>query len=1280
MKDLFDGKDINVPGVNVANTNTEIPVNIGFDENFHSFFQNSAPYQAPKILEKPGFIDTAKRAFYGANEFAQISNYVERSAELGNPLDDVVPANYKPTDDLSNFDGLDKKYWGFIMQASGPQDAKRRYYNAIQNQQNEQLVSNGSLLGALSGGLAGSVTSPSVLIPIAGEAKYATFEANVLRNMARAYPGMASQAITHSAIEQTTAIGGNLEDFAVNAYRDAIMGTAFMGAAGGLSHSFTAGKLFQAKGALNLAYEGIDIRPIVKADGSVTGYKATSGLNNVGAAKLDEAQKFLDSTMAQNGLFAVPYIGGWLGKGAAKANPIIRMLNSPFETMRGFIDRVADHGLVTQGIEKGYASPDKFEVLMAQLGGDNKSMFYQLKGLHLQRNGIEGSRGVGNIKKVAKKWTDQGYVSEEDFGKEIRDVLINDSSSPHGAVNEAASLLREKMDDSYRAFRAAYNLPESWLPPKTAEGYLNRVYDIGQMKLRPDEWENVLVEWMKTADAEINSHLQPIEDLKSDLRVADANHANLLRQSNITDEEVKTSARNVEGIRRRIQVMQNELSNRLREDTSLRMHIDDWQALSANEAKQLNELLKPLQDLERQIDAQQKIVSELKTVASRKTQAAKKGKTVKTAKSNLEVVDKNAKSLVNEENKLRELQDQHDIYEEQLQERAMNGEIDPILYERIPNSQRVKFKDPANRLKFRELYTDEFHMKNAAKGYYDTILNQTAEDTISQVLGQMLGHTAENPLAKRTLMIPDQVLYDNNFLMNNLAINVMNYRNTLGRKTFLKTVFGDVTLDGGITPIVERLATEFKVKKSELQSQLAKLKADGAPAKQIQSTEKLLDTLQKQFTDAKKNMNLTYNKMMGRNRGSEAQRTFSNVTRSFAAAIRLGAVPLTMVTDMMAIVYKHGFWPFLRDGLAPMLQNIDGLIKSGNGKAYVENAAHAHLGMNDFLSAYSDRNWAGTAQPYEPMMNPIKNAVEHLAHMSSNLAGTNYIENGLQRMTASVVQSKVMKYMIDYKAGTLTKSNEQKLLIYGLDPKKWADRFIDEWKARGSDGNGFGGYQSRYWEWNDLEAANKMSETILRGTRDTIIRRGMFDAPFFLDDPLWGAILTFKGWTFASLTRYLTPLMQQPDAEKLLGTMMMLGAGALVDPLRRMSRGEDAMANDENMYWAAVTNSGIFSFLTDSLEDINILTGGTLLKNIKNDRYRERTFFGVAGGPLGGIAEDLYRIAGMTASGEYNQTDVNKMARLLPFTQTWYLRGLSNKMVEGLDLPKSRAAAAAENG
>lgn len=1279
------------PKLNMANlyslppTQTQIPIQTPFSDIYHDYFNGMT--QSPVIHpspEKPSFGESVAEGF-AENDLNIMYRYQQSHLGSDNPLDDPVPQGWKASDELEKYQDLDSQYFGYLLSATSPKDSKRKYYEALEMQMKDRRYAEGSMIGHAIGLLGGGIVSPSSWIPIGLEIKAARLSTRLAQDIPKVIPGVAAASATHEAIVQTNDIKGNLEDFAIDTFRDTIIGTAFMGTLIGLGHGYTATKMWNARRVVNEIHNGIELQPVVKEDGSFSHLLATSNDGSVSAAEISFAQDFANSTMAKEGLFGVPVIGGWLGKGAGTFNPIIRMMNSPFQVMRGFIDRAADHGIVTEGNVKGIASPDKFEVKMAALNGDNKKFMWWLKGLHLERNGIDpGKRVRGAFTETKMRWADDaGYVNPEEFMDEIQGVLTNEIPSKHAAVNTAAEAMRFKMDESYKAFREAHNLPPEWLPPKTARGYLSRVYDVEYMKINEDKWTDTLVAYLRDADATINNHMQPIRELREQYKAAEERHQAYIRTPKLTSEEIKASADNVLGIKRQLKKQEEAVQDMLRSNDDLRIHVEDVGALSAKEAKQLKKIMKPLNKLKKTLKQQRLALADAKFELLKAKGAASKAKSKDLAAKHVKRADEMAALIPKLENDVRTSYNLHENEAARLQGEAANGSISPIFYERIPGVKgRVKFKKSSDRLKFRKQYESELEMATHARAYYQTIMNQSAEDTISQIMGTLLGRHGENPLNQRTLMIPDQVLYENKFLSKNLGLNVANYRNVLGRRTFLKNVYKDVSLDGGIQPIAEELRLEFLSMKEALDNKLTALRAEPASkanAKQIKATEKELSGLHKKFESAKSDMNSTYNKMMGRVSGSQKQREFTSILRNFAVSVKLGAVPLTMVTDMMAIPFKHGVWPSLRDGLFPVLSNIKNLIKHGKGDKYIQNAPHANLGLNHVLTGYADRNWAGSAQPYTPISGSLINGMEKIAHVSQNIAGTNQVENFFQEWTASTFQSKVIGWMMDFQAGKLKPRDREKLLVYGLQPEDWADKFVKNWKDRGADGNGFGGYQSRFWEWADKEASVKMSETVMRATRDTVIRRGMFDAPFALDDPIIGTMFMFKGWVMASLTRYLTPLMQRPDSEKLIGSVLMLMAGSMVTPLRRIAKGEDPIQEDDNMFWNAMVDGGIFSFLTDSIEEANVLMGGNLLKDIRNDRYKDRTIAGVLAGPVGGMGDDLVHVIKMMASGNYNQTDVNKAARLIPATQPWYFRGVINKMVESTDLPKTERDAERAN-
>lgn len=1305
MKDLFDDKEIVT-----ANSNSTMPLNVNFTPGNPSTFQGITPQSIHPsdeqkqpfevgIQKEPyhaGFFETAKVQFGRESDINRVHNFLERYSQDASPLNDEVSAGWKPTDDPSAFDGVQKDNIGYLLNATSPKDLRRRYNYVLDRQQKDELIKNGSFFGWLLGGFGGMTAgSPEMFIPIAGQVKYAKYAPTILNSIARALPAVGLTSVMHEAAVNADDLNGSLENFVVSSFADTVFGSLFMGGLAGASRLIDTAALYDLRKSILPYYHGIDFKAVPDAEGKLVGFKAWDTTGNLSAAQVSHAQDYADSTFVKSGVFKIPYVGEGMLKAFGVMSPLVRMINSRFDTVRGFVDRVADHSFITKNIEEGKPSPQKFENLWNQLQGSNRALAVQINGLQVARNGFDiGSRVSSTIKDVTAKVTKNGYISKEDFGKEIRNVLIHEEPSEHGTVNEAAALLRTHIDESYKMFREAYNLPETWMSPKTAAGYLMRVYNTPFMLAKENEWHSVITSWLKEADTTINSYMEPINNLKTSLKDAESIHQELIRRPNITDAEIKKSSDNLAGMKRQLNSMEDNVQNQIRDNDDLRIHAEDLTALSANESKELKQILKPLRDKEKLVEEQQKIVSQLKASKSKKSQSAKKGKTVETAKKHATVADTIEKQIAVEEDKLHQLKIDYENEEDTLQQKAWNGEINSHYYTKEPGTSIVNFKDPNERLRFRETFESDAARQTASKAYYDTILNQTPEQTINQVMNKLTG-AKENPLKQRTLLVPDRILYDSNFLSNDIMANVASYRNFLGRRTFLKNVFKDVTVDGGIEPVIEQLTKEYESFRKPLNEHLAQIKKErellateksntmkaDLDARQ-KTVEKEVLKLSKDFGDAKEQMNLTYDKMMGKRVGTAKANRNSRMIMAYTAAIRLGFVPYTMITDLSANILQHGLWPFIRDGIVPAIESLGGLLKTKDSEALRKAAPHVNLALQDVLMGYADKNYGTLATPYINLGNRAATGLENIAHLSSNLTGTTYFENGLQHITAGIMQSKIMEAMFEFKAGTLSTKDLQGLLKYGLDPKEWADRFIEAFEKSGGGKTKLGGYQSNFWEWQDLHAANKISDTVFRGVKDTVLSRGILDTPFFMDNPIGAILMGFKGWTYASLNRYVIPSMQQADAQKLMGIMFMLGAGALVSPTRRIAAGHSPYPDDVTpgqVAWAAMQDSGYFSIFGDMISDMNLISGGVLNKNflgnLKSDRYRDRTLAGVLG-PAAGTAQDLYSVLGMAASGEVNQADLNKLARLFPFTQISETRALSNKLVEAIgskfDLPATR--------
>ncbi len=1224
---------------------------------------DSQPVNLPDKAIGMGFFQTFKEAAKDYNEFVTGYNYLSDKFSDKNPLDDDIPDGWTVYQ-TENFEGYPEKYWPKIAQAKTPGELEIIKQDLNKRIVHDEEYENGSLVAKLLGGIAGAALSPTTYIPIAGALKYAKTSQHVLKNMARITPGLGASALAHNYYDENLKGSGDLEKIAVDTFRDTIFGAALVGSGLGLGKIMSGHQVYSLRKQVNLNYEGIDVNRVIK-DGIDTGkMKAVPSANSsVSAQQVKDAQVFLDSSIARQGLFKFAATSNLIGK----FNPSVRMMSSRFPTLRSFAERVADHALETEGQQRGVARPENFEENLWKLRGDNKAFLMEIKGLWHEANGIDSSLSpIMALKALKQRLNNEQSYNYEEFGEEVINTIITGESHSNKSINTAAEKIINYTDEVYAKYRQAYGLSGEFLPPRTAIKYFMRSYNHDQLVVNKDIWKDVVSTEYAKQDEFIATTMAPIRQAQRRLESLQSHQDELLKTKNISDDEVKTLSDRIENQKKTITRLNDELANEIHQNDEYKMLVDNPQALSADESMALKKLLEPKTKLQKERNKIKENLASLKQQLSRAKTSRQKAKTKTTAQK----WDAKLKELEPQINKLEtEFEKAENAFldeQARLNGLAQDGQISQRFFTKNHETGLINFKDPNDKLTLRKEFDSHDERIQHAEAAREVILNHTPEQLAQHVMQNFTGPNKESPIKMRSILIPDTVLYENGFLHTNLDHAVTSYSNFLGKKTILKNIFKDVTIDGGIEPMVAHLRDDYKAQEAIINSIQDEAKRKKAMRK-----------LNKDFNNAKQDMAKTYDVMMGRTNGSKQRREAASILRNFAVATRLGAVPLTMVVEPAAIAMKHGLWPTFRDGLIPWLKNVDGLRNTPRAKAYRENAAQASLALEHVLNGYTDKLWNSDAVADVPVGGKIASAMESFAHISGNLAGTNQIDNFLQRTTANIVQGKIIKSMNKYVDGTISAKEQRELLQAGLDPKIWAERFVNQWKEAGSDGNGLGGYLSHFYNWSDLEAMNKMGFAIRRGVRDTILKRGMLSSPFVSNDPVLGFMFLFKGWAFEAFSRYTMPLMQRPDAQKLLGVGLMLGMGALVDPLRRMARGESAYKeeDEDGLFWNALSNSGVLGILTDAVEDANILSSGRLLKGVKNDRYRNRTVMGILGGPAGGIADDMVRITNMLATQNFNTHDMNKLVRLLPFTQIWQLRGLSNKFVESLDLPQTERQA-----
>jgi Skp family chaperone for outer membrane proteins len=644
--------------------------------------------------------------------------------------------------------------------------------------------------------------------------------------------------------------------------------------------------------------------------------------------------------------------------------------------------------------------------------------------------------------------------------------------------------------------------------------------------------------------------------------------------------------------------------------------------------------------------------------------------------------------------------------EDKLQELIRSGKVNARFYTKPKDSSIYILRDPNERIKFRKTYheqpggriADEIeaheHREAHAKAYYQTITNQTPEDTINQIMGKFTGNAVENHTKQRTINIPDKVLYENKFMTKNLLSKVANYKMWLARRTHLQNTFGGLSIDGGFEPVIRDIHEQFdrihtglnnekEIVKDKLKNENLSLSEKNKLEKGIKQIDKAINKNRKEFNKGVAQVKFAYEKMMGISKLSQRAKTITSSLRSFNVAANLPFLTLTMITDLTGNGLKNGLIPFVVDGVYPAIQSLGGLLKTHDSESLRKTAGALNLAIHHYQTASATRQMDLSTNPYLNL-GKIPAALDKLAHFTSNLSLSTSIDNALQYITSAISQSNVIRHMQEFADGKLSKGDRLWLNKYGLDPEKDSAAILAAFKKDGGGHNSLGGYQSNFWHWEDIETANKVGDAVFRATHDTIISANSLDTPIWLDENgvlnfMAPIIRGFKGWAFASLNRYLIPSLQRPDAQKLMAFAVMSASAALVGPSRRIAMGQDPYTNkngekltNEQIIAEILLDSPQLAWVSEGLNDMNLLAGGTLLGDLKNNKYYDRARIGVMG-PTFSNGNKLLNFIDAMATGNMNEQDTMGMASITPVVNSLWGYSVSKHIIDSFGEPKYRS-------
>jgi len=254
---------------------------------------------------------------------------------------------------------------------------------------------------------------------------------------------------------------------------------------------------------------------------------------------------------------------------------------------------------------------------------------------------------------------------------------------------------------------------------------------------------------------------------------------------------------------------------------------------------------------------------------------------------------------------------------------------------------------------------------------------------------------------------------------------------------------------------------------------------------------------------------------------------------------------------------------------------------------------------------------------------------------------------------------------------TLTKAEIDKLDRARLNPKQWSDRMLKQYQKHGQDIDG--SYNPNVHLWDDREAARHFKMSVEKEVRQVLLKPGPLDSPLAFKDPVLSLLTQFTSYVFTATNNFTIPLMTSYDSQKMIGMILMLTAGGMIDPLRQLANGRDVDLSAKALTNSALNNSGVFGWQYDALMRINSALDLPPLRFLQSDRMKSKA---LTLGPASGLYNMAANVLSAAANGEMNATDLERATRLIvPFSGTFFVRKPLHDLIRSTNLPETRRKA-----
>jgi hypothetical protein len=543
----------------------------------------------------------------------------------------------------------------------------------------------------------------------------------------------------------------------------------------------------------------------------------------------------------------------------------------------------------------------------------------------------------------------------------------------------------------------------------------------------------------------------------------------------------------------------------------------------------------------------------------------------------------------------------------------------------------------------------------------DNVLRANAEQTIDNIIGHQDG-VLLNPVLSQGADGGAKPLHARTFLGD--QIDFREWQVTDGLKVA-------ELYHRGLTPIIEinraARAAGFDSVKEWKAGIEASLKSDfHAQSKDLKG--KAFSDAEKAFKNDVSNINDTFKLLQGiygsgpNVLDNSAANFFRNVL-TWNASRLLGFMTLSSIPDVGLQVFRNGMYKSIHEGLSPMLRNSDLRKMRKSDLRHLGYAIETQLGTR----------WKAMAehQGLSTQKGVFSKGLDVVSQKLGNFSLMNQWNDLMQEMAGSVSIGRTLDSIHAVVRGEkISAKDSKRLASLGLD-RKYFGVIAEQTKSNIDKPTG-----SRYAGWDKWNVDTEISADALRVFQNSVgqdidgivIVPGLGDKPLVGHTMLGKVLLQFKTFLMSATNKVMfSGIQRRADLEVYTGLVSMLSLGAMSYIATQVVRGnEDIDYSFANLSQEAIDRSGVLGIF---MEGWNI-GSKALIPQLGASRYQSRSLMGALLGPFGGAVDEtagmLNRLIGAAGGTDLTTKDAEKLLRLMPYQNLFYLYQLDRKITKDL--------------